>query len=214
MDLDIILIIKPVFQHVELQNSYDAHDYLLHASLRLLEDLYRALLRYLHDALHELLALHRVNLTNPCEMLRRKGRYAPELELIRWHAERVSYGINPRIKDAYDISRIGLANHVPVIRHHLLWLREPHFLIPLHMPYIHTRREPAGAYPHESNPVPVSLVHICLNLKNKSGKRLLHRIDKSLIRHPGQRRGRHPKEILQEALHSEISKSRTKENRR
>ena len=74
LDLYIVFIFQTVLQYVELQHADHADDDLLHTGVELLEDLDRTFLGDLADPLDELLALHRVHLTHPREMLRREGR--------------------------------------------------------------------------------------------------------------------------------------------
>jgi hypothetical protein len=54
----------------------------------------------------------------------------------------------------------------------------------------------------------VHLIHIRLDLEDKSGKRFFHGIDPSRIRRPCKRRHSHLKEIVQEDLHAEIRQRR------
>ena len=93
-------------------------------------------------------------------------------------------GLNP----ADDISAIGLVNHLALACHQLLRLGQTDFFAALHMPHVHAGFKLSGADPHKCDPVPVRLVHICLDLKDKRRKiRLLHRVDGAGVRHPWKR---------------------------
>ena len=73
----------------------------------------------------------------------------------------------------------------------------------------------SGTDAHKCDPVPVCLIHICLNFKYKSRKIFLrHRIDVAFVRMSRKRRRRHFEEMLQEGLYSEVGKRRSEEDRR
>ena len=55
-DVDVVLILEPVLQHLELQHADHAHDDALHTGTQLAEDLDSSLLGKLLHALDELLA--------------------------------------------------------------------------------------------------------------------------------------------------------------
>ena len=167
-DLYIILIFQTVFQHIELEHTYNAHDDLFHTGIVFLEDLDRAFLGDLVDALDELFSLHRIHLAHSGEMFRRKGRDAFIGKLLLRCGQRVSDRENARVKDADDISSVCFVYDLPLARHHLLGLGKTHILAALDMVHGHPRVELAGTDPHERDPVPVGFVHIRLDLKYKS----------------------------------------------
>ena len=90
-DINAVFALEAVFQHLKLKHADDADNDLLDAGIRLVENLYRALLRYLHDALLELLALHRIDALHSREMLRREGWNALEAGVHPFLAYRVAY---------------------------------------------------------------------------------------------------------------------------
>src|SRR5699024_7843745 len=106
---------------------------------KLLEDLDRALLGNLVDALDKLLSLHTVEQAHTREMLRRKGRDALIGKFSARHADRISDRENARVKYADDVPRICLVHNMAVGRHHLLRLGEAHLLIALYMVDFHSR---------------------------------------------------------------------------
>ena len=204
-DLHIVLVFQTVFQDIELQDAHNTHDDLFHTGIILLEDLDRTFLGDLVDPLHELFSLHCIHLAHPRKMFRCKGGDALIGKTFLRCGEGVSDGEDPRIEHADDISAVRFLDHLSLTRHHLLGLREAHFFSSLYMVHVHSCLELTGADPHESDPVPVSLVHICLDLEHKSRKVLLcHRVYRTMIRHARQRRCCHPEEMLQESLHSEV----------
>ena len=205
-DVHVVLIFNPELEHIKLKDADDAHDDLLHSAVNLLEYLNCSFLCNLTDSLHKLLPLHRVNQCNPCEMFRRKGRNSLKTEFLARRAHRISDREDTRVKNTDDVARIRLIHDMPVIRHHLLRLQKSHLLVALHIIDLTVRLKTAGADAHEGKPVPVILVHVCLNLEHKSGKVLLHRIDETLIGHSCQRRHCHFQEVLQERFHSKVSK--------
>ena len=167
-DLHTILIVESVLKNIKLQHAYHAYDDLLHTGVELLEDLDGALLGDLLYSLYKLLALHGIHLGNPGKMLRRKGGNTLKFKLFRRGGKRISDGVDTGIKNSYDISGVCLLHHMSVISHHLLRLGQSHVLSALDMMNRHARIKLSGAYAHKGDPVTVRLVHIGLDLKNKS----------------------------------------------
>ena len=77
----------------------------------------------------------------------------------------------------------------------------------------HTLFKPAGADSHESNTVPMGLVHVCLNFEHKSGEAFIKWIDYTVFRFTGQGRAGQLQKALQERFHAEVGESRAKEHR-
>ena len=180
-DIHIVFIFQTVFQHVKLQYSHHADDDLLHARIELLEDLDGSLLGDLADSLDKLFSFHGVHLAYPGKVLRRKGGNPLKPEFSAGHTDCIPDGKDSRVKDADDISRIGLFHHMTIRGHHLLRLGKPHFFISLYVINLLGCVKLSGTDAHKGDSVPVSFVHIGLNLKDKRRKRLLNGIDKTLV---------------------------------
>ena len=189
-------MVQPIFQHVELQYAHHADNDLLHTGIVLLEDLNRAFLGDLFDPFHKLFSFHGVHLTHPGEMFRRESRDAFILDPAPRHAHRISYRKYTRIKKSDNVSRIGLFHNLAVLGHHLLRLGQPDLFVVLHVQHFHARLKFAGTDTHKRDAVPVRLIHIGLNLEDKSGKSLFYGIDHAHIRFSGQRGRGHRQEML------------------
>ena len=72
----------------------------------------------------------------------------------------------------------------------------------------------AGADSHKCNTIPVCLVHICLNLKDKGREWGGDRINIPLIGVAWQRRCRHLQEIIQKSFYTKGRQSRSEKYRR
>jgi hypothetical protein len=59
------------------------------------------------------------------------------------------------------------------------------------MAYFHVGVKFAGADTHKGDSVPVRLVHVRLDFKDEGGKIILHGVNQSDVRFPGQRCGCH-----------------------
>ena len=84
----------------------------------------------------------------------------------------------------------------------------------LHMVGFHAALELAGADAHESDAVPVGLVHVGLDLEDESRELVtawIHGLAGQAV-HTGQRGGGEPQEVLQEGLHTEVGQGRTEEH--
>ena len=187
-----------------MQRADHAHDDLLHAGIRQLEDLDRALLCDLLRALDELLALHRVFGAHAREVFGRKGRDAAELEFLARRADRVTDRENAGVKDADDVARIRLVDDFALGGHQLLRLGKAHFFVSLHVIIFRVALELARADAHKGKPVSVCLVHVCLNLENERRKIRAERINLTTVCHTRQRTWRHAQEFLQKRLHAEV----------
>ena len=74
-----------------VNNAYNAYNYFFHTGVRLVENLNGSLLRNLLDTLYKLLSLHRVFMSDSCEMLGRKGRYTLKSEFFSGNGDCVAY---------------------------------------------------------------------------------------------------------------------------
>ena len=115
----------------------------------------------------ELLALHRVLLGHAGEMLRRERRDLLEFDLHGRITERIADREDAGIKDADDIAGEGFLDDLAVLRHELLRLRQADLALPLNVHDLHPFFEFAGTDTHESDPVTVRLVHVCLDLEHE-----------------------------------------------
>ena len=214
LDLNVVLALQAEHEDVELQRADHADDDLLHARVVLLEDLDRAFLRDLRHALHELLALHGVNLADPRKMLRRKRRNALVFEFFIRRAQRVTDGEDARVEQADDVARVRLLDDVTLVRHHLRRLGELDLAAALHVVDLHARYILARADAQKRDAVAVRLVHVGLDLEHKPRKILSERVNHALVRLPRQRGGRHPQKVLQERLNTEVGERGTEEDGR
>ena len=212
--IDAVLRLHPVLEHVKLQRADDAHDDLLHAGIRQLEDLDGALLRDLLGALDELLALHRVARADAGEMLRREGRDAAEAELLPRRADGVSDGENAGVEHADDVARVGLVHDLALRGHELLRLRQAHFLVALNVIILRVALEFTRADAHERQTVAVGLVHIRLDLKDEGGEVGAERVNDAAVGLACQRARRHAQKLLQKRLDAEIRERGAEEHRR
>ena len=211
-NVNAVLVFQPVFKHLQLKYADDADDDLLNAGVRLVEYLYRALLRYLHDALFKLLALHRVDTLNTCKNLGSEGRYALELHLHGLVAYRVADRENAGVEHADDVTCVGLVYYRALLRHKLLRLRKTDGLAALNVEIFLVALKFARAYAHEGDPVAVSLVHVCLDLENKGGELVGERIDDLVAGLARQGRHGHVKKALQKRLNAEVVERRAEEH--
>ena len=166
-DIYIIFIFQTIFQYIELKDTYDSDDDLLHTAFVLLENLNCSFLGDLIDSFHELLSLHGIQQTDSREMFRSKCGNSLIGKFLTWGADGISDGENARIKDTDNISGKRLIHHMSVACHHLLRLGKTHFFITLYMINFHTGIKPSGTNSHECDPVSVCLVHIRLDLEDK-----------------------------------------------
>ena len=124
-------------------------------------------------------------------MLRCEGRDTFKLELLVGRTERVTDGENARIKDADDISGVGLLDDLTALSHQLLRLGQTDLLSALNMVDFHSGLELTGTDAHESDTVTVRLIHIRLDLKYKGGEILSERVDHACSGLSRERRSRH-----------------------
>ena len=124
-------------------------------------------------------------------MLRCEGRDTLKLELLVGRTERVTDGENTRIKDADDISGVGLLDDLTALSHQLLRLGQTDLLTALNMVDFHSGLELTGTDTHESDTVTVRLIHIRLDLKYEGGEILSERVDHACSGLSRERRSRH-----------------------
>ena len=165
-----------------MQGADDADNDLLHAAAQLLENLNSAFLGNLGHSLDKLLALHGVYLRNAVEVLRRKGGDAAVLKFAAGRDQCVANGKNTWVKNANDIACISLVDNFTLLGHQLLRLGKLDLFPPLHMVNLHALLKFTGADAHKSNAVPVRLVHVGLNLKDKGGELRAEGVDLTLVR--------------------------------
>ena len=147
-------------------------------------------------------------------MLRCERRDPLILKAGFWRAECIADGIQAGIKNTDDIAGVCLAEDLPVACHQLLRLGQPLDPSALNVLDIHSDVVLARTDADKSDPVSVGLVHIGLDLEDKSGKLVFYGIDRSLVRHAGRRRGRHLQEMLKEDLNAEVVESGAEKYRR
>ena len=211
-DVHVVFALQAEFQYIELQHADDACDDLLHTGIVLLEDLDGALLGDLGDALDELIPLHGIYLPDPGKVLGGESRDAFIAEVLFGGADRVADGIDAGIEHAHDVARVGLGQDLAVAGHQLLGLGQALDPAGLDVAYFHAGVIFTGTDPHKGDSVPVGLVHVGLDLEDKSGKRSFDGIDLPLIRLPGGRGQGHLQEMPQEGLHAEIGQGRSEED--
>ena len=137
-------------------------------------------------------------------MLGCKGWYALKCKFMFRRADRIAYRENARVEYTDDVARVCLVDYLALLRHDLLRLRKTHFLISLNVQNFHIFVEFTRANAHESYPIAVSLVHICLNFENKCRKIGRKWVDNAVVRHSGQRRRGHFEKFLQKWFNTKI----------
>ena len=198
-------------EHIKLQCTHNANDHFFHTGIGHLEDLDGTFLCDLFRTLDKLLALHGVLGTDTAEMLRGKGGDTGVQKLLSGHCDGVANGKNARVKHADHVAGIGFLYDFPLRSHQLLGLRKTHLSAALHMVVFRVTLEFARADPHKGQPVPVSLVHIGLDLKHESRKIRIKGIHNTAVSSAGQGRGRQLQESLQERLNAEVRQCRAEE---
>ena len=147
-------------------------------------------------------------------MLWRECRNSLILKLVLCRCKCITNRIYSRIKNTNDISCISFLNHLTLIRHHLLWLCKLDCLTTLNMIDLHTSSKLTRTDTHKCNTVTMILVHVCLNLKYKSGKIFRKWIYHSNVCLTSHRRIRHLQKVLQKGLHTEVRQRRSEKHRR
>ena len=213
-DLNVILVLQTVLEHLKLQHADNADDNRFHTGIRLAEDLDGALLCDLLDTLDELLALERVLLTDNGKQLGCERRDAGEHALMLGIAHGITDGEHARIENTDNIARIRLIDNGAVLCHQLLRCGKHHLLAGLNVQHVLTALKLAGANTHERNTVAVRLVHVRLNLEHKRGEMRVERVDHTDVSGTRGRRRRHLQELFQERLNAEVSQRGTEEHRR
>ena len=132
-DLNVILVLQTVLEHLKLQHADNADDNRFHTGIRLAEDLDGALLCDLLDTLDELLALERVLLTDNGKQLGCERRDAGEHALMLGIAHGITDGEHARIKNTDNIARIRLVYDRTILCHQLLRCGERHLLAGLNV---------------------------------------------------------------------------------
>ena len=203
-DIHVVFTLEPELENIELQHADHPADDLLHTCMEFSEDLDRTFLGDLLDPFDKLVSLHSIHLPYSREMFRCEcgNSFVPEIRLGK--AECVADRIQTRVENTDNITRIGLAEDLPVAGHQLLRLGQSLDPSALDMPDIHSDVVFSGADPDKCDPVSVGFVHIGLDLEDKSGKIVFYRIDLPLVRHAGRRRRRHLQEMLKEDLDAEV----------
>ena len=146
-------------------------------------------------------------------MLRREGGNPLIGKLMSRRADGIADRKDTRVKYADDVAGVRLGNNMALLRHHLLRLAQTHFPGTLYMPYFFVRLKLARTDPHECDPVAMHLIHIRLNLENKSREGFRNRIYDACIGSPRKRRCRHLQEIVQEGFHTEVGECGTEKDR-
>ena len=72
-DLNVVLVFKSVFKHIELKHADYADNDFFKSRIKLLEYLDRTFLRDLFDTFDKLLSLHGIHLPYSCKMLGSEG---------------------------------------------------------------------------------------------------------------------------------------------
>ena len=188
VDVNAVLVLEAVFQHLKLQNADNADHHALHTATGLKEDLDRALLGDLLHAFGKLLALHGVLLLNDGKMLGRKGGDLVETQTLDG---RIGNGVADRedagVKHADDIPCVGGVHHLARLGHHLLGLGEAEGLAALRVEVFTASLKHTGGNTHKGNTVAVCLVHVGLDLENKCREMRIKRIDRGFARVTGKR---------------------------
>ena len=149
-DLDVILVLQSVLEHLKLQHADNADDNRFHTGIRLAEDLDSALLCDLLDTLDELLALERILLTDNGKQLGCERRDAGEHALMLGIAHGITDGEHARIENTDNIARIRLIDNGAVLCHQLLRCGKHHLLAGLNVQHVLTALKLAGANTHEA----------------------------------------------------------------
>ena len=165
-------------------------------------------------ALEELLALHGVHRTDALKVLRREGGDWVEAKLPAGGTQGVSNGENARVEHADDVSGVGLLNDLPLGGHQLLGAGQADLLAALDVVDLPVCLKLSGDDAHKGDSVPMGLVHVGLDLKDKGGKVFVKGIDHIIPGFPGQGSGRHAEKLLQEGLHTEVGRGGAEKHRR
>ena len=137
-----------------------------------------------------------------------EGGDGVEFEFFPRGAQGVPDGEQPRVEHTDDVPGVGLLNDLPLGGHELLGPGEADLLAPLDVVDLPVGLELAGDHPEEGDAVPVGLVHIGLDLKDKGGEVVVQGVDDQLPRPPGQGGRGHAEEVLQKGLHTEVGEGR------
>ena len=202
--LNAVLAFHAVGKHVELQCADHADHDVLKAGIRQPEDLDRALLCDLLDALDELLALHRILGGDGHEVLRLKGRDTGISELFARHGDRVADGEDAGVEHADDVAGVGFVHDLALGRHHGLRLGKTHLLAGLHVVILRVALKPARADAQKGKAVAVRFIHIRLDLKDERGEIGGEHIHLAGVGNAGKGSGGHFEEALKKRLNAEV----------
>ncbi len=212
-DVHFVFVFQPVFQHFKLQLTNRTNDNFFHAAVQFLKNLDSTFLCNLCHAFYKLLAFHGIFWGNTGKVFRRKGGNAAETELFIGGTQGVANGKDAWVKDTDDVTRIGMVDNFPLLRHQLLWRHQFHLASALHMHNFHATVKFTGANAQKCNTVAVGLVHICLDFKDKSGEMGIHRVNFTDVRFARQRCRSHAQKFLQEWFYAEVRQCRAEEYR-
>ena len=141
-----------------------------------------------------------------------KGGDTGKPELLAGHRHGVADGEDAGVKHADDITGVGFVDDLALRSHQLLGLTQAHFLVALDVVDFGFPLVLAGTDAQERKTVPVGLVHIGLNLEDKSGEIGGEGVDFAAVGHTGQGRRRHLQEVFQERLHAEVGQGGAEEH--
>ena len=115
LDLDPVLVLQSEFEDLHLQRTDNPHDDLFHPDVEFPVNLDGSFLGNLGDAFDKLLPLDRIQGFDPGKMFRGECRDSFKPELLVQGGQGVADGVDPRVKDADDISRIGFLHDFPFL---------------------------------------------------------------------------------------------------
>ena len=211
-----VLALEALLEHLELQGAHHAHDDRLHTGAELAEDLDGTLLGELLHALHELLALERIDLRDAREQLGRERGDARELHRLLARADGVADGEDARVEQAHDVAGVGLVHDGAVVGHHGRARGQLDLAAALHVRGLHATLELARADAHKGDAVAMVLVHVRLNLEDEAGEVLPRGLHGLAGERVGVRTGAgsQAQEVLEEGLHAEVGECRAEEHGR
>ena len=219
MRLDVVLGFEAVLGHLELQLTHGRKDRLaVHVAGRV-EDLDRALLGELRDALLERLVAAGIDVAHAREMfgLERRNAVVAQRGTV---AQRVADRERARVGQAHHVARERFFHHLAIAREEFHRAGETHFLARAHVAHQHVALEAAAADAQKGHPVAVARIHVGLDLEHEARELIRFRIDgrgfgRARARgQAGPRRGRHIQERVEEKLHAEIGHRAAEEHGR
>jgi hypothetical protein len=205
-----VLVLQAVGGHVELQHADRAQDQVV-AGQRA-EELGRAFLGQLGQALLQLLELERIAQAGAAEQFRGEVGDAGEGDRFAF-GEGIADGDGAVVVDADHIARPGFGGDLAVAGHEGQRVGQLHFLAGAHVEGLHAGAEAAGADAHERDAVAVLRVHVGLDLEHEAGQLVLFRGDLAAGGGARLRRGGMLDEEVQQRLHAEVVHARAEEHR-